>query len=259
MVKPSLWVDYGDCHFPEIHWPTFSALTHFLRDNPVDGFVFGGDQFDNSSSISHWTKGKPRLRYQGAYKKEERDFDNRVLKPLEALLPKSAKRVWVSGNHDFFEEHLVDEAPEMDGIQRRWSLNLEERGWQFIECGKHFRIGKLTIIHGDQLASAGYITGNHSKKALEIYGQNVLYHHIHTPQSATKIMPFDTDQKYMAWSSPAGCTKNPHYLRNRATSWLNGFNIITFFGNGLFNLYPVIISRGQFSYGGRIYGSAKGR
>jgi hypothetical protein len=180
-------------------------------------------------------------------------FDKQILNKVESLLPETAERVWIVGNHDFWSYQLVEEHPEFKGLERETALHLKDRGWKVVPCGSHYRLGKLTVIHGDQLANAGYVTSNHSKKALEIYGQNVLYHHMHAPASATKIMPFDQQEKYMAWCAPAGCTKNPHYLRNRPTAWLNGFTIIEVCEQGLFNLYPVIVSRGQFVFGGRIY------
>lgn len=256
-TKPEIYVDYGDVHYPDVHWPTFHALCDFLKHNKVDGFIFGGDQFDNSNSISHWTKGKPRQRDDGSYLRDEKDFDKKILSPIEKLLPADAEKVWVSGNHDHFEEQYVDEHPEMNGMQRQYSLRLKERGWQFVETGKHYKKGKLTIIHGEQLSGFGNQnpTG-HSKKALEVYGQNVLYHHFHAPQSATKIMPFDEEHKYMAWCAPCGSEKNPLFLRNRATAWLSGFTIILYWGDkGFFNLYPVITTHGTFAFGDRIYGA----
>lgn len=253
MTVPKLWVVAGDAHYPELHAPTFDAMRAFLTDNKVEGFVFGGDQFDNAC-ISHHTKGKPLLRERKAYVNDQLGFLKHVLNPLEAVLPKSAERVWIHGNHDHWEDQLIEAHPEYDGMQRRFTLGLEERGWKFIDCGKHFTKGKLTIIHGDQLASSGYIAANHSRKALEIYGQNVLYHHMHAPQSSTKVMPFDVDARYMAWCAPILGKCNPHYLRNRATAWLNGFTILEFWGNrGHFNLYPVIVSKGSFAYGGKLY------
>ena len=57
----------------------------------------------------------------------------------------------------------------------------------------------------------------------------------------------------MAHCAPIVGNTNPSYLRNRPTSWLNGFVIVEFHKAGNFNCYPVVVSDGRFSYGGEGY------
>lgn len=253
--KPQLYVALYDIHYPVTHWPTFNAVLDFLRQNKVDGIVLGGDQRDNQE-ISPHTKGKPRLREAaGRYMANLRGFDKNILKPIEALLPKNAERIYILGNHCHWEEQFIDEHPEWDGVQTHVELNVAGRGWKVIECGKHFRKGKLTFIHGEQLAGIGnQVPGAPAKKAVEAYNSNVLFGHFHAPQSFSKIMPFDQSQKLMAWCSPIVGATNPLYLRNKPTSWVNGFCIVEFQDNGTFNVYPIVVTNGTFSYGGKTYG-----
>lgn len=238
----------SDVHWPEVHRPTMKLALKLMEDIEFDGFVFLGDQFDNSV-ISHHNKGKSLLKPRGSYYQEEKSFDKELLIPIEQRLKKGAIKVWIKGNHDHWETQYVEEFPELEGkIERDISLNLVERGWKVIECGKTFTYGKLTYLHGDTLTGA-----NHAKKALEVYCTNVLYGHFHGPQSATKILPHNQTQKWQSWCSPIVGETNPYYMRNRPSGWSNGFNVVEYRPNGNFNLYPIITSGNEIAYGGKIY------
>lgn len=254
-MKSQTWVAYYDLHYPKWDKDTFGALTHFLAENRVAGFVFGGDQMDNEE-ISHFNKNKPYYREKASYIKNEQGFERDILTPLEKLIPKDATKVWITGNHDHWEFQMVEEHPELEGlIDRPKSLKLRERGWKVIELGRAFRYGKLNFIHGEWLTGIGNQAGAYpAKKAVEIMGGNVLAGHTHSCQVFTKISPLEHTQKWMGTIAPIGGKTNPTYLKNRPTAWLNGLVIIEFQENGLYNLYPCIVSKGRFGYGGKIYG-----
>ena len=255
-MKPTLWVAAYDLHYPKTHWRTWRAMMNFMKQNQVAGFIFGGDQFHNDS-ISHHTKGRPGLRSKSAYRRDESGFESGILRPLEELLQEYVPKVWIIGNHDRWESDLIEEQPELEGVlERTIRLRLKERGWVIVPNGRSFRHGKLTCIHGDQLAGFGnQVSAYHSKKAIDNYCQNVLYGHFHSPQSFTRILPVNQTQKWMAHCAPIVGNTNPSYMRNRPTAWLNGFVIIEYHGKaGNFNLYPVVVVEGRFSYGGKVYG-----
>lgn len=253
--EPELWVAAYDIHYPVIHKPTFNAMLDFIENNKVSGFVFGGDQFDNSC-ISHHNRGKGLYKLPGQYAKETKGFDADILKPIEAHLGDIPK-IWIEGNHDNWEYELIETHPELQGsIERPLLLNIEERDWKYVPMGTGYKYGELTFIHGETLTGVGnQASAMHAKKAIETYCTNVLYGHMHSPQSFTKVLPSDTKRKWMSWCSPVIGDVNPKYLENRPTAWLNGFTIIEFRANGLFNVYPVVVIDGQFSFGGKIYGS----
>lgn len=256
---PQLWVAVYDLHYPLVDKPTWDALLDFVTANRIDGFLFGGDQFDNQNLSPH-TRGKPLLRNRAGFLREVQGFDKHVLSLLENKLSKGAEKIYIIGNHDDWTDQFIEVNPEFDGIQQHKLLRLEQRGWKVIPCGQHFRKGKLTFIHGEQLSGFGNQTPSyHAKKAVEGYCRNILYGHLHTPQTFTKTLPHNERDKWQAWCSPILGRTNPHYLRNRPTSWLNGFTIIEFQKDGSFNLYPIIVSGGTFAYGGRVYGKKRGR
>lgn len=237
-----------DLHFPETDWKTWRALLAFLRHVQPSLFVAGGDWL-NCESISPHTKGKPGRRERGQMKREFEGFDRKILRPLEAALPESCHKVYLIGNHEDWLRQLEEEQPELEGmLGLEPNLRLTERGWEVIECGKSFSHGKLTYIHGDVLKG-----GQHNRKALEQYCCNILYGHFHTASSQTKILPHDKKHKWMSWSSPILGKLDQNYLRNAPTGWVNGFNVIEYHDNGMFNLYPVVVMNGQFIYGGKVF------
>jgi hypothetical protein len=241
-----------DLHWPESDRPTVNALFDFLGRNKIDGFIFGGDQFNNDA-ISHHNANRPLRQEKGAYLKDEQSFDKEILKPLDKLLGK-AEKVWIVGNHDVWETDIAETSPALLGTTDRVrSLNLKARGWKVIPQGGEFRKGHLTTIHGDVLTGA-----NHAKKALDVFGTNILYGHFHSPVSATKIMSVGQKQKHQAWCSPILGNVNPRYRKSAPSGWLNGFTIIEFHPNGNFNVFPVVVTNGVFYYGGKCYGK-KGR
>lgn len=254
-MSTQLTVAVHDTHYPKTNLSALHALKSFLKDNKVDTFVFGGDQLD-FECIAHHTKGKPLYRTENAYLRDIEGFDKNVLTPIEKLLTPKTKKVWIIGNHERFEHDLIEEDPQFKGlIDHVRLLKLRERGWEIVPLGHAYKLGKLNIIHGEVLTGIGNQAGAFpSKKAVEIYASSVLAGHTHAPQSFTRISPVNHTQKWMGWIAPTLCNTNPSYLRNRPTAWLNGVTIIESWGKGNFNLFPCVISKGKFAYGGRIYG-----
>jgi len=254
MSKLETWIWCHDLHYPKYDKPTWDAMMEFIKDVKPTGFGFGGDQFDNQE-ISHHTKGKPFYRERASFQRNTTGFTREILEPLERSLGKS-KRVWIIGNHDRFEHDLIEEQPELEGvIEREHALKLEARGWTIVPLGHAYKLGELRVIHGEILTGIGNQAGAFpARKAVELYGSNVLAGHTHAPQSFAKISPVESKKKFMGWIAPILGDVNPSYLRNRPTAWLNGFTIVELREKGLFNLYPVIVIDGQFSFAGKLYG-----
>lgn len=247
------WVVGADKHFPKLSWSTWNAMCQVIEDIQPYGYIAQGDQFDNEE-ISHHNSRKPYYKVKGSYRKNTEQFDERILTPLDAY--KFKEKVWIIGNHDDWEFQMVEAHPEMEGqIDRVRELGLVKRGWNVIPLGHAFELGELNVIHGEVLTGIGNQAGMYpSRKAVELYGGNVLAAHTHAAQSFTKISPVNQKRKHMGWISPILGACNPTYLKNRPTAWLNGFNVVEQHPNGYFNLYPVIVSEGVCSYGGKLYG-----
>ena len=254
-ANPKTYVVLHDIHFPKTNWPAFNAVRDFISKNKIAGITLGGDQLD-FEEISHHTKGKGLYRLPGTYLKNVKGFDEKILTPLEAALPKGIPKVYHIGNHERFEYDFIESHPELqDAVDHVKILKLEQRGWQIIPLGHSSKLGKLTVIHGEILTGIGNQAGMYpSRKAAELFGTSVLAGHTHAPQSFAKISPVERTQKHMGWIAPCLCDVNPGYLRNRPTAWLNGFSIVEVRDDGAFNVFPIIVWDGRFSYGGRTYG-----
>lgn len=255
MLKVKQAVAVYDLHYPQVHKPTLNAVLDYVEKNPPEVFIFGGDQF-HFDCISHHTKHTPIFRTRRSYLNDIEGFDKNVLTPLEKLLPKGCEKVWIIGNHEDWEQDLINEQPELeDAIGHVRLLRLAERGWTVIPLGHSYKLGKLNVIHGETLTGIGNQAGMYpSRKAVELYAGNVLAGHTHAPQSFTKVSPVEHTNKWQGHISPIAGAVNPSYLRNRPTAWLNGFNIIETIDNKQFNYYPVIVVNGMFSFGGKVYG-----
>lgn len=229
-------------------------MLSLIKDIKPDGFIFGGDQFDNAE-ISHHNSNKPLYKERRSYIKNQQEFDEKILNPLEKLLGDVDRR-WIIGNHDFWEFEFVEAHPELEGlIDRYTALGLHDRGWDRIDIGHSSKLGELTVIHGELLTGIGNQAGMYpSRKAVELYGTNVLAGHTHAPQSYSKVSPVDQKKKYMGWIAPILGSTNAAYLRNRPTAWVNGFSLVELQPNGNFNLNIIIVSDGKFAYGGKLYG-----
>lgn len=254
-MKSTRWVAGYDLHYPKYHKPTFNAMLALISDIKPSGFIFGGDQYDNAE-ISHHNARKPLYKPAGSYKRNTEGFEQDILSPLEATLPRNAEKVWIVGNHDYWEYEFIESHPEFQGlVDRPTELNLVKRGWEIIPLGHAKRLGHLNVIHGEILTGIGNQAGMYpSRKAIELYGDNVLAGHTHAPQSFTKVSPVDQKKKHMAWIAPILGDINPDYLKNRPTAWLHGMVVIEFYNGGMFNLYPIISFGGKLAYGGKIYG-----
>ena len=255
MPKTETFFCIYDIHYPVYHKPTLEAAFDFLSRNKVAGLLLGGDQLD-CQEISPHNKGKGKYKLPGSYKRNMEGFDRDVLRKLESLLPKGAEKIYIEGNHDDWQNQFIEHNPELEGsIESPILLRLEERGWNFVPCGKSYKHGKLTFIHGETLTGIGNQASQyHAKKAVESYCSSVLYGHLHSPQSYTKVLPHDDTEKWMAYCAPCACEVNPEYLRNRPTSFLNGTVAVEFHPNGNFNVHTCVVSNGQFAYGGELYG-----
>jgi hypothetical protein len=257
MSKPKTYVLASDIHYPHHDSPSIAAFFDFVTRNKatIDGIVLMGDMLD-FAEIAHHTSGKPLHRERGSLMRNIEGFDHEILTRLEKLLP-GKEKVFILGNHErFLEADLIETQPELEGaISIERLLRLKARGWKVIPLGGSFhKLGHLHVLHGD------VITGgiHHTKRAVETWACNVVYGHYHSLSSFTKCAASHESRKWTAWSIPTLGTVRPGYLRGKGNAHIHGFAICYVRTNDDFNLYPVTIVEGRFSYGGEDYGDEKG-
>jgi UDP-2,3-diacylglucosamine pyrophosphatase LpxH len=224
----------------------------FLRRNRenISGVVLMGDVLD-CQSISRHTEMLPGLREKGGFQKDIDGFERDILDPIDELLPK-AQKAFIEGNHCNWLAQFLDKQPELVGALS-WPklLHLKERGYSFIPQGEAFHVGRLVVIHGDQVGSSP----NAAKKAVDSYCSSVVMGHCHAFGAATKTSEVKKRDKWIGVVLPCLTTLSPKYGKGRPNAHVNGFGIVERFEGGkLFNLYVPIISEGKFCFAGQVYG-----
>jgi len=250
MSKILTAVSVFDTHYPEWDARVWAAARNFIKRNRVDIVVLGGDNL-HCESISHHSKGKGQYRTLGQMKRELDGFKKEVLDPLYRVVRKDTMLVWLTGNHEDWLRQMFEEEPQLAGLIDFPSyLGLRDR-WIVKGQGDHFKFGKLKWIHGDVVPGSGV---NAVRNALNIYVENLVMGHGHGANSASKVLPHSKGQKWQSWMIGSAGSLDSKYLRGKPTGWINQIAITEFRARGFFNMYPVTMFNGQFSYGGKLYG-----
>ncbi len=237
-------------HKKPLHDPrAWETTLKFLSDFKPQDFIFGGDILD-CGAISHHSKGKIRQTEGMRIIKDAEDCQREVIAPIERLLPKDAKRVYLTGNHELWLEDLMDEHPQLEGMfDIKQLLKLDK--WKVIENGRGFDLGRLHFLHGDTVGG-----GDSCAKAGVInYGRNVRFGHHHTYQTYTKTSPVDRELPHTGIAVPCLCSKDVGYMRRKPNRWVQGFEYGEMSATGPFADTIAIIINGGLVINGKKYQS----
>lgn len=254
MGNPRMHVVLCDIHYPEHDLKALNAVWDFLKKNSkrIETVVLNGDFLD-CQNLSHHTKGKPRLRKQRGYKSDLDGFAKHILNKIEALVPK-ARLVAICGNHEaWIEEDLLDEMPELQGVvDIPVMLKLKERGWEWLAQGKYIEIGKVVVLHGDQIGSGMHV----AKKAVDSINASCVMGHVHRASSYAKAALVDEKRKWIGHTLGCLCTLAPHYAKGAPNAFTHGFGVIETYGRkGYANIHNIVIMPdGTFCFSGEVYG-----
>ena len=232
---------------PDIHMRTtvpkpYQLVKRFIKEQKSDEIVLLGD-FMDCSALSHWNKDKKRPMEGLRYKKEVALAN----KELDFLEKHTKKITYLEGNHENWVEQYLDKTPEMEGlIELPKVLKLKERKIKWIKMNDLYKIGKLYATHGM------YTNKYHANKHLSTLGANVVYGHIHRPQS--DMMNMKMQKPHQATALGCLCSHDPEYMKNRPANWMNGFGIVYLNETtGSFNLYSINIINDRFIWNGKEY------
>ena len=216
----------------------------FIHDFKPDHIILGGDMLD-CGSISHHNHGKPGAVEGLKLLEDVKDLRNVLIKPLEALKPKSL--TYIMGNHEDWVNDLVERIPALEGILDIPSLLKLSAAWKVVPNGESTKLGKLTFLHGDQVKG-----GEHSAKwATVAYEANVRFGHHHTFQVYTKTSALESNG-HTGIAVPCLCKKNPKYGGGSPNRWVQGF-LWGYVGPRSFNDYVTVIIDGQATINGKTY------
>lgn len=235
-----------DLHHPYHNKTLWMNILEISSRLKPDYFIFGGDNMD-MDAVNHWEIDKGNKRgMEGKRLRHSYDtFQSEVLDKVEEVLPDYCRKIFMYGNHELWCENYIDKIPELEGfaeIERNLKLN----EWEVIPYRQTVKIGKMYFHHGE------YTGKYHSGKMSDVFERNIIYGHLHSFQAFTKVTPVDGNA-HMAMSMPCACDLNPQYMRDKPSSWVNGFGVFYLQDNGNFNIYPVIALHGHFIFSGKYY------
>lgn len=215
----------NDVHVPFHSIQALKTAIEFIESQNVDMLLLNGDIAD-FYAISRFTR-LPKYRNFAKEIEVVQDF-------LDYLKTKFDNIVYKFGNHearlDAYVSQNVPELGDLAGLSIAEVLGLYTRGIKYVEHKVPIRFGKLTILHGDEIAAGGQI--NTARNKLLAAFDNVLYGHHHATQDVfqRKI----TDELIGAFGVGCLCGLKPYYATNNR--WNYGFAIVERDNEGFFEV-----------------------
>ena len=240
-----------DKHFPLHDQKAINCVKQTIEIVKPDAYIDLGD-VGEWHAFSAWRfkrKKAPPLEYLiDDFNKDVIDV-NRGMDMIDESLDKvNCKEKYITeGNHDNWLNYAVEKYPYIPQYRFASAVNLEDRGYEYYQFGRHLKLGKLYFYHGHQYGGM-YHSANHLRKM----GCNVMYGHWHDLQHMTAT---HVDGPKAAWS--IGCLKDMkpkanEWLANRAINWAHAFAIVDFFRGGLFTVHIIQIINGKTSLWGEL-------
>lgn len=243
-----------DMHVPEHDPAALEAIMRFGEYYKPHGIINIGD-FMEMEAVSHWPAKDLRPRRLVPQIQAGRD----ILQAFnDRLGPQLVFRCFLTGNHeDWLDQYIIAKAPELfDGLPELGIdvsitslLNLKKYGYTIIPLNEILAIGKhCNFIHG-------YYTGlYHANKHLNVFKVNIYSGHLHDVQSMTHVSVRGVHE-----AMSLGCLRdlNAPFLKGRPNNWSHAIGIFEFRKDGGFTRYVPIITRGKFSFGGKLFDGNK--
>lgn len=237
------WFIASDWHSFNLHLPSFSILCQFANLLPKKqrNLIIAGDFLDipymmpKNPDFQTWKDRKDGVDMFFLPKfEEEIKWGNDTLDALQSTFNHI---VFLHGNHDQprLEEFKAKYCPVeyRDHFNMDTKLNLLKRNIGSIPYGDWLDMGDLSITHGNYCGTSAH------KKHYEAAGsRNVVFGHVHSAESKSFHIRGITRK---AWSLPAMCDLNPHYIKNRDMNWSNGFATVQMRPDGKFNFHTHLI------------------
>lgn len=231
---------------------SINAMLKFASDFKPHVFIAGGDHMDYGP-VSHWLKNKKKASKDLDLSKDAAVYRKLFLDPCNDIMQWRSKseakqKIWLYGNHEGWANDFAEENPGISTLVQPDHL-VDLSDWDVVEEGGYRMLGHLLVCHGDKIGNGG----NVAQKAVNLYGQSVLFGHFHTYQVMPKHELVGVDKVKAGFCIPGLCEKNPNYIQNRPNQWMKGFAYGYVHEDGSFQVYPVVIIGGRFAANGRVY------
>ena len=224
----------------------YKLVKEFARRFKPDCVVLLGD-FLNFDVISKFTEAYPREREK---KRLKNDF-KLANKELDFWCNIANEQViFIEGNHENRIQAFIDQNPSLEGLLELPNvLKVDQRpNMEFVPINIEKRLynSNLYAVHG------AYHNLHHAKKHVETYNvPHLIYGHLHIKQAFTKPT---RSSCYTAESIGCLSDLNPKYLKNKPSTFQNGFGIAYVdIDNGQHTFYNIVIDDDQFIFNGEVF------
>ncbi len=174
---------------PDSHIPfniNLSPVLAFANDFKPDKVILVGDMHD-WTSCSAWIADQSRAFDYGTIKESYEQLHGILLDPLQEAVGRRCKKVYLTGNHEFWLEQSAAVNPNGRGFwELRNNIDLKKYNMELIPINIPYRVSDhLYVVHGF------YTNDFHAKKTVQVFNKSILYGHIHDVQSHTIVSPLD--------------------------------------------------------------------
>lgn len=206
-IKQSRILIISDLHFPYQDNKAITLALDYGKSKKVDCILINGDLIDMATISRHESDWRNRSIA------EEFDAVRMFLKSLRLNFPK-AKIVFKHGNHDErWEKFLYSKAPEIFDVhefQLEVLLKLGELKIETVKDKRPIKMGKLTALHGHELAGGGAGGVNPSRATFLKTLDSVIVGHYHKTSQHTETSM--NGEVISVNSTGCLCGLNPLYM-----------------------------------------------
>lgn len=182
-IKQSRILIISDLHFPYQNNEAITLALDYGKSKKIDCILINGDLIDFANISRH------ERDFRARSIAEEFDAVRVFLKSIRLHFPKT-KIVFKHGNHDErWEKFLYSKAPEIfdvNDFQLEVLLRLGELKIETVKDKRPIKIGKLTALHGHELAGGGAGGVNPARGTFLKTLSNVIVGHYHKTSSNTE-------------------------------------------------------------------------
>ena len=228
------WVVLNDAQIPFHDRRALDNICGFVDDLKPYGTIWNGDIVD-CYEISDFEKNP----LSEASLSQEVAIARKYMARFQHL----KKKVWLGGNHeDRWRRYIWKNAPTLSRLQGTdfaSVFGLRDFGFEWLDYGELYSLGKLHFTHGS------YIT-NAAKRTLAKYGESVMVGHTHK-----LVAHYNRTLKgiHVGYENGCLCLLTPEY--DAFPDWHQAFSVVHVDDrNGFYNVQQIpILDGGVFYYG----------
>jgi predicted phosphodiesterase len=219
----------SDLHIPYHNVDAIYTALDYGVSEGIDGIYLNGDIID-LAKISRWMK-DPKVPSPQVEIDMVKDF-------LIGITGIGVPVYYKMGNHeDRWNTYLLQNAPELhdlDALQIKSILDLDELGIELIDSKQISSFGKLLVIHGHEFGESTFSPVNPARGIFLRAKTSVLAGHNH--QTSAHHENDLNGNPTACFSMGCLCDLSPDYRPFAFTKWNHGFAIVSIEENGYFTV-----------------------